>query len=267
MYQKVHGFELADNGEIRKLRPEVVDHDPTDIAAAGRIWYNRVQRKLKFSDMHPETGELVTRLVLDEVEIENHKSGRAKTAEGVEVRLDDPVFEGITTGRVWLREDTGRFRFFVDNVGTVASLARLQDIVPEYNNWLSYHHKTDTAAASTTSTSLREKSALPLNGLVDGTYRIGWDFNYHFNSSSKDFISYVEIVELDGNREILRRIPLSYTRVEPKDSNTSQRIPSSGFGVVDLTDGDYEVKLFYCSSSNGKKATIFYTTLECWRVS
>lgn len=266
MLQKVHGFELADNGEIRKLRPEVVDTDPTDIKTAGRIWYNRTQRALKFSDMDPDTGALVTRLVLDEVEVAKHKSARTKVAEGIEVVLDDPTFENGSFGRVWLREDTERLRFFCDSQGTIAALARMQDIVPSYNDWREYHHITDNTAESTTSTSLREKTTLPLHGLSGGTYRIGWDFNYHFNSNSKDFISYVELVQLNSQGQTLQRISLSYTRVEPKDANSSQRLPSSNFGVVNLDSGDYEVRLYYCSSSNGRKATIFYSTIECWRV-
>lgn len=266
MLQKVHGFELADNGEIRKLRPEVVDADPTDIVAAGRIWYNKTQHALKFSDVDPDTGKLVTRLVLDEVEVTKHKSARTKVAEGIEVLLDDPAFETGSFGRVWLREDTERLRFFCDSQGTIAALARMQDIVPSYNEWREYFHITDNNAESTTSNSLREKTALPLHGLSGGTYRIGWDFSYHFNNTSKDFVSYVEIVELDSSGGTVERIPISYTRVEPKDANSSQRLPSSNFGIVDLAAGDYEARLYYCSSSSGRKATIFYATIECWRV-
>lgn len=268
MFQKVHGFELADNGEIRKLRPEVVDDDPTDIVAAGRIWYNKTEHKLKFSDLDDD-GVMVTRMVMDELEVTKQTSAKSKSTEGIELRLDDPVFGSPdgSFGRVWLREDAGRIRFFTDNEGSIVSLAHLQDIVPEYNKWKAYHSVFDSQRSSTTSTGFRTKTTMRLNGMKTGRYRIGWHFVYNFNNTGRDFIGQVDLVKVAPNGQPVDVTTLHYMRQEPKDSGSDQEIPVSGFAVADLdTDSDYYVAFYYRSSSNGRRATVLRVALESWRV-
>jgi hypothetical protein len=133
-FQKVHGFELADNGFIKKLRPEVVMQDPDDIKTAGRIWYNRVDHKLKFSDFNDD-GELVTRIVLDEEEVKNHTAAMSTSTRGIEILTDDPVSENLRAGRIWLNTTTGRIKFSNNNslasVQEFAQLSHLQEAMAQ----------------------------------------------------------------------------------------------------------------------------------------
>jgi len=116
-FQKVHGFELADNGFIKKLRPEVVSQDPNDITTAGRIWYNANDHQLKFSDMNDE-GQLITRIVIDEEEVKKHTAAASEYTRGIELRTTDPLLSDMRAGRVWLNTTTRRLKFAS---GTTAS--------------------------------------------------------------------------------------------------------------------------------------------------
>lgn len=120
-FQRFHGIELADNGEIRKLRPEVVTEDPV-ATAPGRLWYNAADHKLKFSDTDEATGELITRIVLDEEEVKRHVAASAKMTEGIAVRATDPAEADREPGMVWINTTQGVFKF-ADGAGAARALA------------------------------------------------------------------------------------------------------------------------------------------------
>lgn len=128
MYPLMHGIELADNGEIRKLRPEVVSVDPVAVTP-GRIWYNAAEHKLKFSDLNDQ-GQMVTRIVLDEEEVKNHTSAVAKITEGIEVRLADPDPVEYTPGKMWLNVTENRLKYINDSgASVVKEVASMDDLI------------------------------------------------------------------------------------------------------------------------------------------
>jgi len=67
VFVKFHGITLADQGFIEKLRIENLDADPT-LAAAGRIWYNSTERKVKYSE-YDNSNNLIAKSVADEAEL------------------------------------------------------------------------------------------------------------------------------------------------------------------------------------------------------
>lgn len=108
----------------------------------------------------------------------------------------------------------------------------------------------------TTSDQYQQKLSLVLTGLVGGTYRIGWYYEWQYNSIARDFRARVQVDDASTLME---------HEQEPKDSGSDQFYPVSGFKYETLTAGDHHVDLDWCSSSLGDTATIRRARLEVWR--
>lgn len=68
MLAKFHGISLADQGYIEKMRVENLASDPTAVAA-GRIWYNSTDGKLKYTEDNG-AGGLNYLAMVDEAELD-----------------------------------------------------------------------------------------------------------------------------------------------------------------------------------------------------
>jgi len=112
--------------------------------------------------------------------------------------------------------------------------------------------------STTTSTSFQQKLRMTTTSLPIGTYRIGWYYEWSFGSQSNDFLGRVQV---DNTTTLMEH------QQEPKDSNSDQSTPASGFAYITFASATtHDIDLDYCSN-DGSTARIKNAKLEIWRVS
>lgn len=119
-----------------------------------------------------------------------------------------------------------------------------------------YHFQEDTSESNTTSNNYQQKLRLTTGSLPDGTYRLGWFYNWRHTQTSRDFKAQLE---LDDTTVIMEHFE------EPKDQEPDQKYSSSGFINLDLV-GVHTIDLDYCRNQGGA-SYIWNVRLELWRVS
>jgi hypothetical protein len=112
--------------------------------------------------------------------------------------------------------------------------------------------------SSTTSTNWQQKLRLALTDLAAGKYRIDWYYEWAYDNGNFQFKSRVQIDDSDTYME---------QEVRPTPASTDKYRDSSGFAYVNLTSGDHDIDLDYCSSKNGKTAYIRRARISARRVS
>lgn len=97
----------------------------------------------------------------------------------------------------------------------------------------------------------------------DGRYRIGWSYQWNYNSTSQDFRA----------RVVVNNVVIWEHRQEPKDSSgsfgstgTNQRLTASGFDFVFLPVGTTHIHIELATSSSGRSASMWNTVLELWKI-
>lgn len=114
------------------------------------------------------------------------------------------------------------------------------------------------AESSTTSTSWQRKLRLSLSGIEAGKYKIKWYYEWAYGNSNSQFKSQLQIDNADTYME---------QEVRPTQASTSKYRDADGFVYVNLTAGDHDVDLDYCSSRDKKTACIRRARVSVRRVS
>jgi len=112
--------------------------------------------------------------------------------------------------------------------------------------------------STTTSTSWQQKLRLELTDLTAGKYRIDWYYEWAYSNGNFQFRSRIQIDDNDTYME---------QEVRPTPASTDKYRDSSGFAYMNLTGGDHDIDLDYCSSKNGKTAYIRRARISARRVS
>jgi hypothetical protein len=109
----------------------------------------------------------------------------------------------------------------------------------------------------TTNNSYQQKVRLIATGLSGGTYRIGWYYEWQYNSGARDFRARIQI---DDTTDLMEQVQ------EPQDTGTDQYYPVGGFKYEVLSAGDHNIDLDWCCTNLGDTATIRRARLEIWKV-
>ena len=118
-----------------------------------------------------------------------------------------------------------------------------------------YRFMVSEGESNTNSTSPIIKLTLTANNLVGGTYRIGWYYEWRRSGTSN---SYVADVIVDDCTVIMNHY------AAPK--LTTDYLPSSGFGIVNLDTDNHTISLRYCASNSNYTSYIKKARIEIWRV-
>jgi hypothetical protein len=141
--------------------------------------------------------------------------------------------------------------------GSSASLARADHV---HNRTFGSHpqNAASEAESDTSSTSWVQKLRLTTPSIPAGTYRVGWNYEWQYESAANDALVQVEVDDTTVMMEM---------RQEPADAGTDQWNNKCGFGYVTLTAAAHTIDLDY-QSANGLYSThIRRARLELWRVS
>jgi hypothetical protein len=111
--------------------------------------------------------------------------------------------------------------------------------------------------STTTSTSWQRKLRLALSDLEAGKYRIDWYYEWAYDNGNFQFKSRVQIDDTDTYME---------QEVRPTPASTDKYRDATGFAYMNLTSGDHDVDLDYCSSKNGKTSYIRRARISARRI-
>lgn len=112
--------------------------------------------------------------------------------------------------------------------------------------------------STTTSTSWQRKLRLALSDLEAGKYRIDWYYEWAYDNGNFQFKSRVQIDDTSTYME---------QEVRPTPASTNKYRDASGFAYMNLTSGDHDIDLDYCSSKNGKTSYIRRARISARRAS
>jgi len=104
-----------------------------------------------------------------------------------------------------------------------------------------FQEESDLGLSSTTSGSWQQKLRLTTDVLPQGKYRIGWSYEWRYSRTSSDFEARVQVNDTDTLMEQTQ---------EPKDSQSDQSTPSSGFAYFE-GNGVLNIDLDYRRSASG----------------
>lgn len=132
-----------------------------------------------------------------------------------------------------------------------------------------YAYAEALSASTTSSTSWATKLTLNVTITEAGYYRLGFNYSWNGNSTSRDFRG--QVIQWIGNNGDFNI--LNDHRQEPKDTSGSfgstgsdQKHPVAGFKRIQLQPGTHTFTIDYATSQNSYAASIFDAKLEFWRV-
>jgi hypothetical protein len=158
--------------------------------------------------------------------------------------------------------------FYFDDNFNATSLQEFDNVVTNYvfvvdvprNEGVfgtEYQYVEDELTSTTTSTIFIEKLKLTTRNILEGKYKISWYYQWIYSAATQDFKGRVQ---LDDSINIMSH------QQEPKDGGDEQKIPVSGFKVLDLTAGVHTIDIDFCRSDSPGTATISNARLEIFRV-
>jgi len=106
-----------------------------------------------------------------------------------------------------------------------------------------------------------EKTKLVVN-VPEGTYRIGWYYQWLCTSTSRSII--VNLFEDGVDLHDYRFDGILYSEVEPKDYRCYYT--DSGFRYIELDEGEHTFRLRFQASRHGAVVYMWNTEIEFWRV-
>jgi hypothetical protein len=122
---------------------------------------------------------------------------------------------------------------------------------------IQFHYIEDSTESSTSSTSWVEKMRLTASGIPEGSYRIGWTFQWRHSKSNTQFNAQITV---DDTAQIFLYLASPYVDVLYWQ-------PVTGFYYYDvLTSGTHYIDLDYLSSSAGSTSYIKECKMEFWRI-
>jgi hypothetical protein len=112
---------------------------------------------------------------------------------------------------------------------------------------------------STTSTDWEQKLRMSVSDLTEGTYKIDWYYEWTHAHSSYEFMARVQINNSNTIMEHNER---------PRSPGNFYRYsyPCSGFKIISLNAGDYNIDLDFRSSRRNKAAYLRRSRLAIWRI-
>lgn len=127
------------------------------------------------------------------------------------------------------------------------------DIIPLFGS--DFQEASDDTESSTTSTSYQQKLRLTTGSIATGKYRIGWYYEWQYDSIVNGILARIQIND---------SITIMEQRQDPQDPGSDQWHPASGFKYTTLS-GAENIDLDYAASGN----TVFIrrARIETWRVS
>ncbi len=108
---------------------------------------------------------------------------------------------------------------------------------------------------STTDTNYQQVFTIPINILNNGTYRVGWNYMWNYDSSNNVNIR----IQIDDTNTI-------HFHSEIPASTKLQSLPNSGFYYIEFVSGSHYIDLDVLSTKSGKVVTILSSSFEIWRV-
>lgn len=108
-----------------------------------------------------------------------------------------------------------------------------------------YYYVESEQISSTNSTNGRVKVNLPVT-LEDGFYKIEWQYTWAYSSTSSNFRGWV----------LLNDASIFVHEEEPQDASSKQLRSVSGFRILELKKGSYNIDLVYGTSNSSSIAYI-----------
>ncbi|MDP2685569.1 MAG: hypothetical protein Q8P20_11165 [bacterium] len=194
--------------------------------------------------------------LIDNVDIDNHSSrhlsGGFDQIDGDKLDIDFiPSSYFPTTG-------SGLYSDSVENLS-----AHLEGIDVKFNQidsntiiWgQNFSQSRSNIIFSTTNINYQQAFTIPINILNNGTYRIGWNYIWKYDTSDNINIR-IQIDDID----------IIHFHSETPASTKLQSLPDSGFYYVEFISGSHYIDLDVLSTKSGKVATILSSSFEFWRV-
>lgn len=119
------------------------------------------------------------------------------------------------------------------------------------------YEASDEDKSTTTAASMQQKVRLELTDLLAGKYRVDWCYEWTYSNGNFQFVSRLWIDD-DTYME---------QEVRPVVGDINYYKCSSGFVYVNLTSGNHNIGLDYCSSKSGETAYIKRARVSARRVS
>ena len=103
----------------------------------------------------------------------------------------------------------------------------------------------------------QQKLSLTTSDIPIGTYRIGWYYNWRYDSASRDFFGRVQIDDVTT---------IHSHQQQPAKPDSDQLYSVSGFIHQSLTSGIHNIDIDWHSETGADSSFISNTRLEFWRV-
>jgi len=130
------------------------------------------------------------------------------------------------------------------------------DILPRFGSW--YGYTLEDSQTDTSSTSWIQKATFSVAGVPVGIYRVGWYYEWQYSNRTRNFQAQVQLNN---------SYTLASQSQEPKDAQSTQWAPVSGFTYVYLSTGSNYVDLDFRASNTSDTAKIRRARIEFWRES
>jgi len=164
-------------------------------------------------------------------------------------------------GSNWVQLEPGEDGYFLQSQGVGTNPIWSSEVFG--NNFESLD---SNVIQQTTSTSFQNYLTLNTASLPVGTYRIGFTYQWSFNSTAQDFLGRIQV---DGYNVVSDDVH----RQEPKDAagtgpaGTNQRHFFTGFVYQTFNIEEvHSITIDFASSNGSAAAAIYYGCIEIWRV-
>jgi len=121
-----------------------------------------------------------------------------------------------------------------------------------------FFYASDFAQSSTNSTSYIEKLKLTVSGVPDGSYRVGFSWEWRHSKLNTEF---------EGQVTIDDDPPIFETATKPIVDVNTWRLVSDFYYIEALASGTHTIDIDYASANAGSTSYIRNTRIEFWRVS
>jgi hypothetical protein len=150
------------------------------------------------------------------------------------------------------------YPYYNIRVNAAGTALELYDHSSEYPFGINYQFIRSCPEESTTSEEWIHKATLTASGIVPGEYRIGWTYEYRFETTNWQMETRVLINE---NEDWI------LSSIANRATNADDWFPGSGFHIMPVTvSGNYNITLEYKTQKHNFPAHIRRVRMDIWRV-